>query len=227
MQRVLRVVVLCAAVVVGLIVLSLVGGVALPGLTHPVTLPTDEPAQGRNAPLAEVEPSRGRDPRLSQTAGVRRDAPSVVNGIVDLPVGSSSSDGASESATQPGRPRSSGSVPISAYPSTSPHGGRPGTPAGSPASTGSAAPTTPASTPSSSPGGRPSSAPSSGRPSSSHTRTVGATPTPGPQSTHPARGPRSTHPNGARSTHPTNGAGTTRSQSPNPHSTLHPMVAAS
>jgi hypothetical protein len=59
----------------GLVVVSLLGGVPLPGLSAPVTLPSDEPAHSRTVPpqaadRAGVDPSRSKTSDGPRPAGV-------------------------------------------------------------------------------------------------------------------------------------------------------------
>jgi hypothetical protein len=75
----------------GLVVVSLLGGVPLPGLSAPVTLPSDEPAHSRTVPPQAAD-RVGVDPSRSKTS----DGPRLAG--VDVSASASSTSPASSTA---------------------------------------------------------------------------------------------------------------------------------
>lgn len=222
-QRALRVLVIAAAAVIALVLVSVVGGVPLPGLTHPVTLPSNEPAHDRGDPVGLAEgPVRKKQSGSSSSPG-------EVSGGVDGVVRASHGAGGAPLSSPAGAPPFRSSTlpaagrPASSHPAGETRGGSPTSPVrtSSPSATATSAPTTsPVTTPSTTPTSRGRAAsPTTTPPGRTHTRTVGATPTQGPKSTHPGGGPKSTHPGGGpKSTNPGNGSPTSKpTHTPRPH----------
>jgi hypothetical protein len=228
-QRVIRLFVVGVLALVALVLISVLGGVPLPGLTHPVPLPSNEPAGDRGAPLAlaegpaqaknrsETTPSAATDPRGVDGLA----APSHPDPIRAKPGRPSRSSDAGAPPVRLRVPGTSASVPADQPTASRTAPGRPGGTPGSPVTTSRPSPTrsvvpttAPVATPSSPAtssghGGRPTTPPGHAR---TRTRTVGATPTPGPKSTHPVGGPKSTHPGGGSPT-------AKPSHTPRPHAT--------